>query len=41
MQPGRYKLETELDGTSYSLIMTLPKNAAGIRSVGTLVFKPK
>ena len=41
MQPGRYKVEADVDGKLYSVILTLPKNTAGIKSVGTLILTPK
>lgn len=41
LQPGRYMIEMEAEGKSYNLVLTLPKKTAGIKSVGTLVLKPK
>gem|GEM_PF-7074420 len=30
-----------MDGKIYSVILTLPKNTSGIKSVGTLILTPK
>jgi outer membrane usher protein len=37
LQPGRYKIEMDVEGKIYHLVLTLPKNSSGIKSVGTLV----
>jgi outer membrane usher protein len=41
LQPGRYKIEMEVAGKPYSLVMKLPKDASGILSVGPLTLEPK
>jgi outer membrane usher protein len=41
LQPGRYRIEMDVDGKSYTVTLVLPKDAAGIKSVGLLTLAPK
>jgi outer membrane usher protein len=41
LKPGRYRIDLEGEGKAYSLVMTLPKKTEGIKSLGTLILKPK
>ncbi|MDB5106372.1 MAG: hypothetical protein JWP91_4061 [Fibrobacteres bacterium] len=41
LQPGSYRIEMDVEGKEYSLILKLPKKAVGITSVGSLILSPK
>ena len=40
VKPGKYMIEMEVEGKPYSTILELPKNAEGIKSVGTMILSP-
>ncbi|MDB5050410.1 MAG: hypothetical protein JWO30_3481 [Fibrobacteres bacterium] len=41
LQPGKYRIEMDVDGITYTAAMFLPKNSVGITNVGEMLLAPK
>jgi outer membrane usher protein len=41
LKSGRYRIDLDNDGQAYEMVLTLPKQSEGIKSLGTLLLKAK